>query len=329
MLNIGHESMAQFKFPKLKSSGSTSKRRTFEPYSIVSFGGGTAHYYGELSPYSQPIASTFQNIRWNLNANYARQFSSHWGFRLGLAWIRVAGDNNKFSTSTVPAYQDDFIRNLHFRNDIKELSTVLTYDFIEGARNFERREKIRPYVFAGVAVFAHDPVALDSAGGKWVRLQPLHTEGQGLPGYNQQPYSLVQIAIPFGFGVKVKLNNRWDISAEIGLRYTFTDYIDDIGGTYANPADLESDLARRMANRSLEQVAAYSGKDRTAGVFKYLVEQRGYPNDPTINPFASSILGFSDKGDVRGNSKYTDTYMTTSIRINYLIPSKIKCPPIR
>jgi Domain of unknown function (DUF6089) len=322
-----YQATAQLKFPKLFKSRTGPRANNFTPYSIVAFGLGTSNYLGEMAPYGRPFSSVTENIRWNLHADYTKHFSPNWSFRVGLTWARIGGNDGNFE-NTGALYEQNFIRNLHFRNDVKEFSALLIYDFVASPRNFVRRSQLVPYAFAGLSLFAHDPMALDSLNGKWVRLQPLGTEGQGLPGY-ANPYSLVQVAIPFGIGLRYKINDRWDVGVEGMFRYTFTDYLDDVGGAYANPGDLPSDLSRRMANRSLEEVSAYSGNNRVQGVFNYLVSNELIPNDPTIDPLGSPIIGFSDRGDPRGNNRFTDTFFTFSIKAHYYIPAKVKCPPLR
>ena len=47
------------------------------------------------------------------------------------------------------------------------------------------------------------------------------------------PYSLWQIAVPFGVGMRFRLSYMWDLKLEAGLRKTFTDYLDDVSGNYA------------------------------------------------------------------------------------------------
>nr|GFC24314.1 hypothetical protein [Tanacetum cinerariifolium] len=47
-------------------------------------------------------------------------------------------------------------------------------------------------------------------------------------------YSKVSFAIPFGAGVRYRINRNLDASFEIGLRKTFTGYLDDVNGSYAN-----------------------------------------------------------------------------------------------
>jgi Domain of unknown function (DUF6089) len=329
--------MAQFKFSNLFGSKEKArKNHLFEPNSTVSLGFGSSSYYGDLSPYGRIIQSTINGVRWNANFNFTRHISPTLAVRFGLTWARISGDDSFMSGVT--GYEANFMRNLHFRNDIKELSIVAQYDLVRTEKSFLRREKIIPYIFGGIAVFAHDPVArADSnlfANNAWTRLQPLNTEGQGLPGY-ATPYSLISVSFPIGFGVRYKLNQSFDLGFEAGFRYTLTDYLDDAGGNYADPVDLagQSPLSASFGNRTLENFAANRGIDRRPGVITYLINQGDLPASTPLNTdlpgIVSSVQGFSDKTDQRGNPKFNDSYMLTTIKLIYHIPGKIRCPVTR
>ena len=326
--------VAQFKFSNLFGGKEKARKNpNFEPTSTVSLGFGTSSYYGDLSPYGRIIQSTFNGIRWNAAFNFTRQISPSVGVRFGLTWARISGDDSFMDG--VSGYEANFVRNLHFRNDIKELSIVAQYDLIRTEKSYLRREKIIPYIFGGIAVFAHDPVAkadtnLFNSG--WVRLQPLNTEGQGLPSY-EKPYSLISVAFPIGLGIRYKLNNSWDLGFEMGFRYTLTDYLDDAGGNYADQADLITPLAQSFGNRTLENSAANRDIDRRPGVIQYLINTAQIaPTTPLTTDLPSLAIpveGFSARTDQRGNPKYNDSYMLTTVKLIYHIPGKIRCPAIR
>ncbi|MCY7353103.1 MAG: DUF6089 family protein [Cytophagaceae bacterium] len=329
LLGGAKESVGQFKFPSLFKKNNNVRRSIFQPYSSVGVGVGTSHYYGDLAPYRDVLGSTFKTLRWNVSANYTRHFTPRLSGRIGLAFARLGADDNLMEKKD--NYVNNYIRNLHFRNDVKELSVVGIYNFTPGNRSYNRRPQVQPYIFTGLVLFAHNPRAKTPAfpetPSTWVSLQPIGTEGQGQPGYGQ-PYSLVQAGIPLGLGIRYKINDRWDVSAEGGLRFTFTKYLDDVGGDYADPNDLSPE-AQLMGNRTLEAIAARTGKDRTERVRRFLVEQRGFPNDPGLDPFGQPISGFADRGDNRSTSTLPDSYILTSFTIHYILPGKIKCPPIR
>ncbi len=294
-------------------SNAQSFKTHFIPYSTAGLGIGTASYYGDMAGYSRPFASTFRMMRWNVTGNYTYHFSPRLAARAAFTWARIAGDDytmNIKGPRNVVQYLD---RNLHFRNDIKEFSAVGIFKIIPDNRTSDRRPVFSPYVFAGIGLIAHNPMARLPAEGvegytksDWVKLKPLNTEGQGNPGY-EDPYSVVNLAIPFGIGARYKINERFDVSAELGFRFTTSDYLDDVKGSYADPALLTPE-AQMMANRSQEAVTARKLKDRSA----YLGSPEGAPG--------------TQRG---GTPNRADTYLLGTISVHYVIGSPIKCPPIR
>lgn len=122
-------------------------------------------------------------------------------------------------------------RNLSFRSPIVEVSGE-----IELAMNrFTGIHKKRwtPYIYGGVGGFYFNPQA--QYDGKWVNLQPLGTEGQGLPEYpDRQKYSRVAVCFPVGGGLRFLSANNWVLGFEMACRFTTTDYIDDVSTYYPN-----------------------------------------------------------------------------------------------
>ncbi len=306
------------------------KSSSFVPYSSVSLGIGTSSYYGDLAPYRRVFASTFGMMRWSITADYTRHFTPRFGARASFTWARISGDDynmNKGSNGS-PIY---FARNLHFRNDLKEFALTGIFKIIPDSRSYDRRPQLSPYLFAGIAAVAHNPMARvpDLDGNQWVRLQPLGTEGQGSPGVAEKPYSLVTLAIPVGFGLRYKINQRFDVSAELGFRFTTSDYLDDVSGYYPDPNVLKDDLARAMSNRSAEPTAARKGGDRTEGLRRFLAEQYGI-DASGIDPFvAIGQTDYATPGSARGNPARNDAYMLGTIRLTYILGSPIKCPPLK
>jgi len=143
-------------------------------------------------------------------------------------------------------------RSLNFRSNILDVGLngeINITGFEPTSRYYKSQYKTSPYIFLGVSVFNFDPQGYDKVSGKWVRLQPLGTEGQGTPRYNdRQKYALTQIAIPFGLGFKHNLSEHWNIGLEIGFRKTFTDYLDDVSDSYI-PNDYLSHFSGALAAR--------------------------------------------------------------------------------
>jgi len=142
-------------------------------------------------------------------------------------------------------------RNLSFQSDLYELGVQGEFNFINF--NVLKGDHITtPYLFAGVSGFYFNPIA--ELNGQLHELQPLGTEGQGINGYDEK-YKLFSIAIPAGLGVKFNFNKTVNVGLEMGLRYTFTDYLDDVSGKYP---DLEvltennGELATMLSYRTAE-----------------------------------------------------------------------------
>ncbi|MFD2573613.1 DUF6089 family protein [Spirosoma soli] len=308
----------------------------FAPYSSVSFGVGTSTYYGDLAGYGNPIKSTFTLPRWNVGIGYTRQFTPHFAARAAFTWARITGDDYKYNKNAIsnsPVIEEDliyYVRNLHFRNDIKEFALTGIYNFIEDGRNSNVRAKFTPYLFGGIALVAHSPQArtpynessADSSQ-RWVKLQPLHTEGQGQPG-RDKPYSLVTAAIPVGIGFRYMINENFNVGVEIGYRYTFTDYLDDVGGGYA-PAGALQGLAQQLGSRREEVFAARTKKHPNR--YDVLV-QKFQASDAATQAALSDLL--TSPNQQRGaDGILNDGYLLTNFSIHYIIPGKIKCPPIK
>lgn len=306
----------------------------FMPYSEVGMGVGTSSYYGELAGYRKPIRSTFLMMRWNAGAMYTRHFTPNLSARASFTWARIAGDDYTYNKGNVAAGPAQFARNLHFRNDLKEFGLTGIYQFVKAGKNTNYRPKLTPYVFAGLALTAHSPEAKtpvdnpnpgvpDDTQQRWVKLQPLGTEGQGQPG-NPEPYPLVVLAVPVGFGVRYKLNDRFDVGAELGFRITRTDYLDDVGGPYpADPNLVTSEVGRALSDRRTEATAARKGGDRVQLLQDYLTSQ-GIQGDPL------QIVRTDPNFAVRGaKGILNDGYLIGQIQLHYVLLPRIKCPPIK
>lgn len=133
--------------------------------------------------------------------------------------------------------------------------------------------------------------------------------------YGIKPYKLVQPAIPFGLGLRFRVNEVIDIAGELGFRYLFIDYIDDVSQNYVDLGLFgNNELAKSMSYRSSElaefkdqQLPEVSTVD---GRTYYLLPGYGKELAPATE---------SDKGNVRGNKNDKDVYMVTTIRLTYIL----------
>lgn len=314
-----------------------SNKNKMYQYSTVAIGVGTSHYFGDLSPYGTFYYGLITNVRWNGTINYTRHFSSRLAARVAFTYARIAGDDNTYSKRDLNRYSGFYLRNLHFRNDIKEFTISGIFNLLAtDAKGLKGRNLVMPYAVLGIGFYAHNPKAresaTDSAGlykglGNWIPLKDLQTSGQGLGAGYPKPYSLVQAVVPVGLGLKIKVNQKFDINLEGGFRLTPFDYLDDVGSAkYLTPADLASlpPQTKEFNNRYNENYSATTGKSRIDD-FQNIVQTK-FGASPNQTPFFNGTPYSS--GMDRGGPRW-DSYFLTQITVSYVIGDGVKCPPIR
>lgn len=212
------------------------------PYRIwaqdLEIGGGIGImvYDGELAP--AEFALHPSNIRPG-GGIFARFLHSHsLGTRLGLSYGILAG-NEKIGG-------EQYERGLKFRSHLVEFSGLGEL-YLINQRYFRSKMIFSLYLSAGVAVFHFDPK--NNATSTPTRLKPLHTEGQGLPGYGK-PYSLLNVSIPYGFGFRFTKKSRWGYGAELLLRRSLTDYLDDVSAREVRYGDILENYGTESARWS-------------------------------------------------------------------------------
>ena len=274
-----------------------SKRKQ---YNSVGFSLNAMNYFGDVVPVTNFTSLRFGATRVGAGVSITRRFYPRLSGRFGLSYGRISGDDSKAADPNDPDARFRYNRNMSFRNDILEASAVAVFDLIENRNNYLKRPDFVPYVFAGVAGFYHNPKGLvgDNAPssltkGSYVALADLKTEGQATA------YGQTQFAIPFGGGIRYRINRNFDASLEIGWRKTFTDYLDDVGGKYAPAASLTTDVQRYFGN----------------GITR---SQTG--------DFANFTSPTSQRGD-KGNK--TVWYIVTGVTLNDILTPRIKNPKFR
>ncbi|MBA4851743.1 DUF6089 family protein [Emticicia sp. BO119] len=325
----------------LAQDGIFSKKNKINRYSYLSIGGGSSHYFGDLAPYRVFYYSLYTNVRWNATLNYTRQLSPRVGARIGFTYARIAGDDFNFAQRNLTRYYANYLRNLHFRNDIKEFTLSGVFNLLpQTGKGQQGRRNFMPYAVLGIGFYGHNPVAkapvtiesgVVSVTKGWVPLKTQTTAGQGLDPSFPKSYSLLQVVFPGALGLKMKINEKFDLNFECGLRITPFDYLDDVSADkYPNPTLLGD--AKIYSNRTAEDYSARTGKDRIP-VFEDIMTNPvyGLNKSGVITPSAMGEqnigIGYA-AGLGRGTPKW-DSYFVSQITISYIIGSTIKCPPIK
>jgi hypothetical protein len=234
---------------------------------------GFSNYQGDLQ--DRRLALSQAKLTGSLGLRY--DISEHLTARtfVSLGTLMATDGNNKSAELRK--------RNLDFHSRLIDLELGAQYQI------FSLNNKWwTPYVFAGIGMFNFKPATRTNAGDK-VFLAPLSTEGQGFVN-GRDPYSLWQFMIPFGVGAEYLITEDLRVGLEFGYRATFTDYIDDVSGTYASPELLyleKGETSAIMSNRSLD--------------------------------------GLNKTGLQRGNSKNKDWYAVFGITLTYQIKQNCGC----
>lgn len=221
---------------------------------------------------------------------YRRAYSNHWAFKAGLNYGHVSANDSKASDEWSKN------RNLSFRSHIIETTGQIEFNFFpyQTSSPFSR---FSPYIFFGGSVFNFNPKA--EINGTWVKLQPIGTEGQGTEKYpDRKPYKRITGAFVYGGGIKFKIMRRFGVMIESGVRSTFTDYLDDVSSSYADPAAIRKEYGKTAA----------------------LLSDRSILKDPDGNI-----------GRQRGDRRKKDWFVFTGVQFTYTLSKKYidSCQPFR
>jgi hypothetical protein len=293
-------------------------------YNALGISLNAMNYYGDLAPKPSKFSTDIGFTRPAIGVSFSHRFGPRYTLTGSFMYGTLTGsDSESADKSDAESGVFRYYRNLSFRNRIKELSVVAAFDLFENQATYISRVQWTPYAFVGIAVFHHNPQAKAPdvdlngnplpEGGEWVDLRPLGTEGQYSElletdvNHGIKPYKLIQPAIPFGIGARFRLNEVLDLSAEIGFRYLFTDYIDDVSQNYVDLGVFDNELARAMSYRSNEGTV-----NSTANVRPITAR-----NGVTYNVIDG--FGHEHKDSFRGHSNDKDVYMVTTFRLTYIM----------
>lgn len=257
---------------------------------------GVANYLGDLAWKGKiPIIEETNPLAFRPAGGfyYRNNFTNFTSFKAGITIGGLYG-NDAQTNGDVSRIN----RNLHFRSIVADVSVMLEWNVLP----YKIGDKVKmftPYFGIGLAGFYTNPQA--ELNGRWIDLQPLGTEGQGvLDGTSK--YSLFNFAIPASFGLKLNVSKRIALGLEFQYRYTFTDYIDDVSSDFYVSSDL-------FYNNNIPAIAA----DANALSYRAI--------DQTITLRAS---------DQRGSPEANDHYYFVMFSLSYKIgKSGSSCPTFR
>ena len=200
---------------------------------------GVAGYQGDLKAKGITLSQT--RLMGSLGAVY--DLSEHLAARGYISVASLHADDRAGNT----AMQQ---RNLNFTSGIIDGEISLQYNLFSLNEHWWT-----PYLFAGAGLYHFNPYTKDSSGKKY-DLQPLGTEGEGFVA-GVRKYHLTQFSIPFGAGADYALNEDMRLGLEFGYRKLFTDYLDDVSGTYVDRAALLNARGPKAVELAYRGTGAY------------------------------------------------------------------------
>ncbi|MEM8906241.1 MAG: DUF6089 family protein, partial [Bacteroidota bacterium] len=208
-------------------------------------------------------------------------FNNRLCLKMSANYVSISADDVNSSNSFERA------RNLNFNSDVFDGTFQFEFNFLP-YNHGSRDEFFTPYLFAGFSILHFNPKT--ELNGETYELRTFGTEGQ----FRGEEYYSIAGALTTGLGLKIDLSYRWSINIELTTRKLFTDYIDDVSGTYPDMDDLESlrgPIAVALSDRSMT----------TEGI------------------------RIGEEGRQRGNGRQNDNYTTLGIGLLYYFGS-LPCP---
>jgi len=307
----------------------------FQPYYFVGGSINAGNYFGDLAPVSKTASTDVSFTRPGFGVFGGYKVNHTLGLRAGFNWVRVFGDDFSADPASA-ANRARYARNLSFRNDIKEFQLGVEIYLLPNYGGPNQRLPINAYIFLGGAVFHHEPMGLvpdfdyqspattdgtfegstfntAPQAGEWVKLRPLETEGTS--------YNNIEFSIPVSVGATMRIpGTPLNASIEFGIRYLFTDFIDDVSDSYVGLQELEQTngvLARIMSDRSAVPVSS-TGDQRDLGALGIALGSDGYLRETAIG------VGSGLDGSKRGNPDNDDLIFMTQLKLTYVMGGVIK-----
>lgn len=229
-------------------------------------GAGVSQYFGDLN-----TSGRFSSPNFSASIFYLRQLNNYVGLKLvgGYSFL-AASDANSPNMA-------EKRRNLSFNNNVYELYAAGDFNFFKFYPELPDY-RFTPYVSFGLGAIFFDPYAYYR--GKKVMLRDLGTEGQGSAQYpGKKKYAKTALVVPIGIGVKYNITDELNLFAQANYKFTSTDYLDDVSGTYAPDAFEKYTTGLIMQDRStdLGPAIGVKGKQRgnSPGKDSYITIQAG------------------------------------------------------
>lgn len=270
------------------------------------------------SPFIRDI--DFKATRYCISAFYRYNVNKIFAVRANLMYGMLKADDRntdgrppRIENGVYQSPDDSWFRarrNLNFETHIFEFQALAEVNLKKYLHDEAKGSKERwaPYIGAGLGFFYFNPYTylqdeLGNKSGSKIRLKPLGTEGQNI-GY-KKPYSNFQFDLMAVVGIKYNITEKFSMALEGMYHQTFTDYLDDVSGSYVNPQDVPS-------------------MGSTAGILQNRVSTGRYPENEHnyVEGQYDNVTGLlkpSGIGQQRGDKKDNDQFFHVQLTFSFTI----------
>jgi hypothetical protein len=234
---------------------------------------GITNYTGDVAP-----TLVLNETRFGGGGFMRYNFNHTWAFVASINQMRIGGSDQHFAFNAP--------RNIQFRTDITELAGVFEFNYFKyGAGVLDKH--FTPYIFWGLGMSFFRPQGLYK--NKWYNLRSLQTEGPS------NAYGSFTAVMPMGIGLKWMPTKRMSFEWNLGLRKTYTDYLDDVSNTYP-------DISKQLEQNGVVAAALTD------------------PSTQLSNGAFQNKIGYQ-----RGNPDIKDWYFATNISVTWRIFTRSRC----
>lgn len=199
-------------------------------------GTGWTGYVGDLtngSPFSEGLS--------HYNFGIEARLYTRVGARIQVAQYKLRGLDANAADSSFNRQ-----RNLSFHSKNFEWQVQGVYYFLKYRGKYHKRRTYEPYIAAGFGKTYFSPKADFTDINDVTETYDLRSIGTETETYGKSTW-----IIPVNLGVKAALNEFLNLSLDMGYRFTFTGYLDDVYGRYAGPFD-DGSIEASLSNRKDE-----------------------------------------------------------------------------
>lgn len=226
-----------------------------QPYQWrIGVSAGYATYHGDLSPFRIDKFSEIGKVfrLFDLNPNYVPQASfglsieTRLNHTLGLSlkgghYVFAMSDRFVDRRGNLKINSPHFNRGLNFKTEVTDIGLSLVFRSDNG-KILNKKALVAPYLGLGLGVFWYDVYGdlYHSNGQPYAHSDQTTTDGQyetalrPLRTELTDGYGKSSFYGELSLGIRFRLAHRWELFIQSDIKYTATDYLDDVSGKYRN-----------------------------------------------------------------------------------------------